>query len=289
MNTVILVSTCWDPVYLTDWNLKKTKMLQLVPGRKFRGNISYHYNVNRLKGICGWESNDKHGRHWWDNADNPPRDESEVGFSPQSYKPNPAVCLEVMWPGKEGERIGGEEQKAKVRPPPPLKSYLYSSGNTLYLHWGTHSSSDNQLEWLYHQLFSLFFCCRHWTVFHYLISCPVGVNLALFTGLPSNIGPLITRTCLAQGNWSLLSCLQFSIHLQLTFSQHSQPDWDLNRRFWSRGPSSATNLWGVTCSQSHARKLCSWPRRRSGWGHSQRAQVSSDRKCWDHDGDSMTI
>lgn len=175
-----------------------------------------------------------------------------------------------MWPGKEAGENWRKDLKAKVRPPPTLKSYLYTSGNTLYLHWGTHSSFNKHLDWtVLSQLFKSFLYSGHWNAFHHSSSIPAGVSLTLFSGVTLNIGPLIAWTCLALGNWSLLSCLQFSIHLQLIFSLHFQTDWGL--RFWSRGPLSATNPWGVICSQSHARKLCSWPRRQPGWGHSQKA------------------
>lgn len=151
--------------------LQKPKMLQLVPGKQREKDSGETYPVlwreKYIKDICGWESNDEYSNydwvtliiHW---------DESQVGFSPPSYKPSPAVCWEVMWPGKEGVRIGGEEQTSKVRPPPLLKSCLYSSGNTLYLCWAPqqHTAAlttnwihlvDNQNCFIFYLFFILFF------------------------------------------------------------------------------------------------------------------------------------
>lgn len=173
-----------------------------------------------------------------------------------------------MWLGKGGGE-GLKEKSRKLR-----WDHLHHSSHihtTPYTCTEPHTAAPTA-NWTHTTALIAFFFISVWIwdAFHHPSSISVGVNLALFTGLSFNIGHLIAWTCLARGNWSLLSCLQFSIHLQLTSSQHSQPDWAINLRFWSRGRLSPTNHWGVICSQSHLRRLCSWPHRQSGWGHSQR-------------------
>lgn len=158
-----------------------------------------------------------------------------LNFNSLSFKPSPAVSLEVMWSGKAGERFRGKTRKLRWD-----HLQLYTSGDTLYLCRGTHSSFTNHLDWTdLLQSFQLFLSSEHSNAFHLSTSIPTGVNLTLFSGLTLNIGPFISWTCLVLGNWSLLFSLQFSIHLQLTFSLHSQTGWAL--RFWYRVPLSAMN------------------------------------------------
>ena len=174
-----------------------------------------------------------------------------------------------VWRSCDQERRRGEEQKssgettspAQVIPSLSRRRHLIPAQNS-----SSHNWTGTGIQGLYDNSFILYFSgC--WDAFHHSSGLPVGLSL----DCPLSIGPLIAWTCLARGNWSLPSCLRFSIHLlRLTFSQRSQPDWAPNLRSWSRGPSSATNPWGAICSQSHARRRCSWPRRRSGWGHSWR-------------------
>lgn len=262
----------------------KLKMLQLAPGgrwekKKNRENFTIMQEKDCRTYVIGKVMTNTVNTdaailiiHW------------EMNHRLDSHLSSINQALPSDWRSHDRERRRGrglEEQRRKLR-----WDHLHYSSVTFPLQETTCAFTEhlsNQLDTSGGQshLFYLLVCfySGRWDVFQQSTSIPLGVNLALFSGQTLNIGLLIAWTCLAQGSWYLLSCLQFSTRRQLTFSPHSQPDWALNPRSWSRGLLSAMNPWGIICSQSHARTLCCWQHRRLGWGRSQRAQVSSNHGC----------
>ena len=133
------VSTQGVPIHRTEWNFRRCCNLSVGRHREKNAWETYpihiiqerywsKYGIGKLM-VNTAESNGVIMIHWEMNH--------RLDFH---LCPIKQAVLSV-WRSCDWERKGGgleEREKSQVRPPPPplpFKSYLYSAGNTLYLHW----------------------------------------------------------------------------------------------------------------------------------------------------------